>query len=87
MTDAQSPDEIDQPREVRRGHLTQYRARIADDRVRVEVQGRMHSFDGGTRDHGRPRRIWKGSLDEAERLHQMLELLLYDEEAINHARK
>ena len=83
MTSGRAVVDEDGPREVRRGHMTQTRASIVDGRVRIVRQKRMHKFDSGMHNTGPPVPIWSGSLDEAKHLHEMLELLLYDEDALD----
>jgi len=56
---------------------------MRDDRVQIEKQRRMHKFQSGMHDKGRPLPVWSGSVAEAVHLHEMLELLLYDEEEPN----
>lgn len=79
-------ENIEPPREVRRGHMTQWRARwTEDDRVRVEIQPRKHTFGEGMSDARRPMPVWEGPVGQAERLREMLDLLLNDEEELNYA--
>lgn len=70
-----APEDIPQPRRVEFGHLTQYRGSLADDRVTVERQKRMHKFGQGTHDHGPALTLYRGSLDEAFRLYKALDAL------------
>ena len=79
----QSQETLEQPRVVKRGHMSQTTASMRDGRVRVEKQRRMHKFESGMHDVGRAMPIWGGSLEDAIHLHKMLELLLYDEEEPN----
>lgn len=79
----QSLNELEQPRRVERGHMGKRIATLRDDRVNIEKQKRMHKFQSGMHDVGRPIPMWSGSLREAKQLHEMLELLLYDEEELN----
>lgn len=70
-----SPDEIEQPRRVEWGHLSQVRGTLDDDRVRIERQKRMHRFGQGTHDRGRPRPLYRGSLSDALAVYRALDAL------------
>ena len=74
------PEAVDEegPRTVQRGHMTRTTATLRDGRVKVAHQQRMHRFESGMHNVGRPRPEWSGSLDEAKALHRILDLLLYD---------
>lgn len=69
------PDDVDQPRRVEWGHLGQVRGHVDNDRVRIERQSRMHSFQHGMSDHGRPRRLFKGDLSDALDVYRALDAL------------
>lgn len=69
------PDEVDQPRRVEWGHLSQVRGRVADDRVRIVRQQRMHRFGQGTSDHGTPLPLYRGSLSDALDVYRALDAL------------
>lgn len=70
-----TPDDIEQPRRVEWGHLSQIRGRVRDDRVRVVRQKRMHRFGHGMHDHGPARPLFVGSLCDALDLYCALDAL------------
>lgn len=69
------PDDINQPRSVEWGHLSQVRGTVADDRVRIERQGRIHRFGHGTSDRGTPLPLYSGSLRDALDVYRALDAL------------
>lgn len=60
-----TPDDVEQPRRVEWGHLTQIRGRVEDDHVRIERRKRIHRFGHGTRDNGPTAPLFTGSLPDA----------------------
>lgn len=79
MSEDLSVDTLQQPVEVRSGHLTEWRARLEDDRVSIRQQMYMHRFDSGKHPTGPSRRVWSGTLREAKQLHALLDKLLRPE--------
>lgn len=69
------PGDVDQPRRVEWGHMSQVRGRVADDRVRVERQSRKHSFRRGMSDSGPSIPLFSGSLTDAVNVYVALDAL------------
>ena len=69
------PDDVEQPREVRWGHLRETVGHVAGDYVTVTKRRKRHDFGQGTTPSGRPRTLYEGDLQEALRVYRALDAL------------
>lgn len=71
-------NEDGEPVSVRKGHMTEWRADRRDGWVDVRVQRRMHRFATGMEDRGRARPVYRGDVEEARELYEILKELFED---------